>query len=185
MTRIIPLIATMLLVAYSTVLTYKYVSKSPDYIVIHDTIAGDSVFVSKTIYKPYPYEVLVYDTDTIQIPADTAELVKRYKAIYSRLYTSKTYLDTVKNVSEVDVVSSLTISQNSVDSLKIYVKNNRPTAINTTVITNEVTFKAGVMAGYKSVTPIISYKVNNKFNALGGYDIYNKSFQLGVMYNIK
>ena len=174
----------ILLAIYSSITTYK-LNQSP--VVLSDTIIvpGDTVFNDTTIYKPIPYKVTEYNVDTIEIPADTTELIKRYKNIYSRLYASKTYLDTLKNDSSATVILTVNLSQNSLDSLNMQFKNNRVTSIIINKIDNGVNFKAGLTGGYKSFSIISTYRLNNTFDVTANYDIYNKSFEAGILYNIK
>lgn len=174
----------VLLAIYSSITTYKLNNISPDIVHTTDTIPGDSVFTEVIVYKPKPYAVIV-PGDTFKIPTDTAKLIEEYKNTLIELYTSKTYLDTLKNDSSALVVVNTSISRNSLDSLKMTFKNNRSTVINNYTINNEVKLKAGILAGYGSLTPIVSYKLNKDFNLLGGYDILNKNPLIGMLYNIK
>lgn len=173
----------VLLSIYSSVTTYKLNNISPDIVHTSDTIPGDSVFREVTVYKPYPVKVVINSIDTFKIPTDTSKLIEDYKKTLLQLYASKTYLDTLKNDSSATVILSTYIKQNALDSLIMRFKNNRSTVINNYTINNEVKLKAGVIAGYRSLTPLVSYKLNNNFNLIGGYDILNKNPQIGILYN--
>ena len=175
---------TILLALYSSIVTYK-LNQSPSIVEVHDTIPGDSVFKETVVYKPKPYVVVEYNTDTILIPSDTTELIKRYRNIYAQLYASKTHLDTLKNDSSATVILTTYLSRNTLDSLKMAFKNNRPISINTTIVDNGFKLSGGVIGGYNNISPTIMYKINKQFNISAGYNVYDKSINAGIFYNIK
>jgi hypothetical protein len=179
------ILATLVIILglYSSIITYKLVNDKPT--IVTTTIPGDTIFTTNTVYKPVPYHVTEYNTDTIEIPSDTTELINRYKKIYSELYASKSYLDTLKNDSSAEVIITTHISRNTLDSLKMAFKNNRITTINTTIINNTSKFGVGLLLGIKQLSPILSYNIKDRFNLIGGYDLYNKTPQVGLIYNIK
>jgi len=170
---------TILLLLYSSFTTYK-LCNSPEPISDTIVIPGDSVFTETTISKPTPYVVVEYNTDTIEIPADTAELARRYKDIYSRLYASKTHLDTLKNDSSATVIITTHISQNSLDSLKMQFKNNRTTSIVTNTTVEDTKWQVGV---YSDLSLISTYKVYKGFSVGGMVNITDKKANIGILYN--
>lgn len=171
---------------YNGLSTVKLLHKDkPNVIVQTDTIYGDTVYTTNTIYKSIVKSIVEYNTDTIFIPTDTTELINRYKDIYSRLYASKTYLDTLKNDSSATVILSTHISRNSLDSLNMQFKNNRIITINNTTINNIPLISAGLLLGYNNISPIVSYNINSKFNVIGSYNVYQNIPSIGVIYNIK
>ena len=168
---------------WSSIVTYKLVNQVEPTIT-HDTL-WDTVEYTNTVYKPKPYIVHEINTDTIYIPTDSTELVNRYKDIYSRLYASKTYRDTLKNDSIAKVIITTHLSNNSLDSLNMWLKIEEPKIVNTTIINNGAKISVGLQLGYKQFSPIATYTYNKNFKFGLGYDIINKNPNLIVLYKLK
>ena len=178
------LILSILLLIYSSLVTYKLHQQKPQVQILTDTIR-DTINYRDTIYKPKVYTIVNIEKDTIQIPTDTVELINRYRDVYSRLYASKTYIDTLKNDSIAKVVITTHLSNNSLDSLIMALKINEPKVIKTTVIDNGSKWDGGIIVGYKQFSPIVIYRYNTDFRFGIGYDIINNSPNLTILYKIK
>lgn len=171
-----------LLLTYSSIITYKLVNNKPN--IVTTIIPGDTVFTTVSIptTKLVPYKVEVPKHDTLYITNNIDSLKKEYTDLYDAYYTSNSYRDTAKIDSSAEVIVSIKVKENTVESLEIGLKNDRVTVINTTVVNNEKKYGIGAMVGLKSIVPMMTYTLSNKYNIVGGYEVYSKSPQVGIIY---
>jgi len=178
-------ILVVILLIYSGITTYKLINNKP-IVVNHTTIIpGDSIYTYKTIYKSIPYKVIEKDTDYVYI--DSAHCVNDYDSLYRKYATIKYTRDTLQNDSSATIVVGTKISKNNIDSLGLAFKNNRVKVINNTTITyNNSTplLSVGLIGGSQTILPYIQYDINNKIGVTGGYNLYNKSIDIGLKYTL-
>ena len=131
-------------------------------------------------------KIVISPIDTIYIPADTAELIERYKTLwhnyYSKLYYSETFsLDTL---GEVTVNAKVT--QNKLDSLGIEYNLVRPTIhITEKVLYTPSTLYIGGRVGKETLSPMLMYNRKNKYSYLLEYNINRNEVSAGMLINIK
>ena len=151
------------------------------------TTTTDTIYVQHTdtivTVKPIPYTV-VTPPDTIMIPADTSELIKRYKELHQDFYTKRYYSQDYK----VDTIGTANIKgrvfMNRLDSLEFTYNLLPPTIINsTTVVVKNSGFYAGLFYD-KGFVPTIAFNQKNTYIYSLGYNLNTKSISLGVMVNI-
>lgn len=182
-------IATILLLLYSLAITHKVVQLS-NRKVKSDTIyiKPDTVFTTKTIIKPKPYKVEVTNEKVIEVPVNDSTVFIKYCQLLKEYSSKKYYKDTAQNDTSMTIIVEQVVSNNSLDSFKIHSKNNRPASIIYNHVDEDMFYKSdytygiGIYAGYKTLTPYISYKYKDNIEIYGGYDIINKSPQAGINY---
>lgn len=165
-------------------LNYILWNKQPTVIIKNRLIPGDTVYTEKTITKLKPYKVLVPDIDTITLTVNDSTCIEEYIKLYLEHNTKVSYKDTVQNDTSMTIIVDSYVFRNKLDSFKVSSKNNRPIAITTITNVTSATSKygAGLMIGYKTITPLVSYSIKNNIDILGGYEVLNKNPQLGIIY---
>lgn len=106
---------------------HKPQSTSIEYRVIRDTIYADTVYIPVDNPVPTPPDTF-YDVMFVEVPAkvDTAEILKKYFAVYS-------YRDTIRQDSMFSLILDDVVSQNKIIDRKAWYKDLSPTIINTTI----------------------------------------------------
>lgn len=138
---------------------------------VTEYLPGDTTFVNVNIPIPEPYDTIIYDTDTINLPGrtDTIIIVDTHYVYndYFKMYSYK--IDTT--INEVDIISDIKITQNRLYNYGIRTQNNRKTVILKPEMNN---FGIGIIAGVDLISPVFSYEFNHSQIGIG-YNLYNSS----------
>lgn len=152
---------------------------------ITEIVPGDTVFTEVIVPEIRLREKIVYKEivriDTLEI--DTLAILQDY-------YTKYVYMDTVE-AAQCTIFISDTLYTNKIISRVVGAKNNRETEINTTTINNiypnERMLHMGAMVGIgdgATLVPMIAYQDRKNNIIMGGYDIHNKMYNVGMMIRI-
>lgn len=109
---------------------------------------------------------VILPKDTITIPADTAELIARYKKLWYSYYTRNLYSDTLSFDTLGYAVINQQVIMNRLDSMNYYYK----LFISEKTITNTVVKKHNFYMG--SEIGISNFSVLGKYNNSNRYDIF-------------
>jgi len=122
----------------------------PQTIIVTDTIHGDSIPVPYPVVQPQK-DSIIYDTEYLDRPIDTAEILKDY---FARVYGR----DTLANDTSVLVYVDWMVTMNELIYIRPYIQNRKPTAIITQinhVYPKEKTKTFGLAAGLNAyVSPM-------------------------------
>jgi len=152
------------------------------------TTHSDTIYVQHTdtitVTKLIPYKEQL-PPDTIFIPADTSELIKKYKALHQDFYTKRYYSQEYK----VDTMGTATVKgkvfMNRLDSLTLSYNLHPVQIINTTTIANvKNNLYIGGQTEFKTLMPYILFDNKQKYHYLLGYNITNKQVVVGFGVNI-
>lgn len=179
------ILTTTLLFLYSIFTTYKlYTHEST---ITSDTIRyvipGDTVFTEKIVIKQVPYKVEI--PKKIPIFINDTNCIDEYTKLYLEHYSKKEYIDTVQNDTSMTLIVKSYIFANSLDSSKLYSRNNREKSITTVINKIEPVRKwsGELIIGYKTIIPKFNYSLNNNFEIGTGYDIIDNKILGSIKYN--
>jgi hypothetical protein len=175
----------LVLIGYSTFITYKYNHSKPEIVTNTVVVPGDTIYTYKTIYKSIPYKVIERDTQYRYI--DSTHCVNDYDSLFTKYASIKYSKDTLQNDSSATIIIGTKISRNNIDSLGLAFKNNRVKVINESIVTytnSTPLLSIGLIGGYQTILPYIQYNINSKVGVNGGYNLYNKSINVGINYTL-
>ena len=155
---------------------YFFFNKSTNTITKY--IPGDTVFTSVTIDSMIPYDTIIYDVDTLWLHDTVNTHSTDTVYVYNDFFKMYNYeIDT--NISEVDINTKISITQNRLYNYEINTQNNRKTSV---IMTKDNNFGIGIIAGRDLFSPVISYEFSNHNIGLG-YNFVNPG--MTIMYQYK
>lgn len=111
-------------------------------------------------------------TIEVEIPVDSAELVRRYLALHKDFYTKNIYQDTLKDDTSALVIVRDTVYMNELQKRDLVFANRRPTVIKkTTNIYNQTKLYGGIQGGKGNFQPSIMLHTKKDWNFMIGYDL--------------
>lgn len=168
--------------------TYEfYPKKEVKVITKTDTIKGDSIPYMVRVEIPVKIDSIVYYRDTIYKDLDTGEIINEFFSLLDKYNASVFYNDTLKNDTSAFIFLSEEIKSNKVKNRNVIFANKRLTKIeNTTIEQKANNIGIGVLGGKDVFSPSLIVIDNKRsFTYYGGYNIVNKTVNLGVFYNFK
>lgn len=155
-------------------------------ITVTDTFWKDTTIVEYIPDSiPVPYKVIVYETDTVKMPADSLAIVKSYLELHKDFYSTYFYKDTVQNDSLALAIIDAEISQNKPQKYTLSYFDRIPSIINnTTTIHTQNEFFIGLELGNQELSLNGLYKTKKGYIFGIGYDPLNSSFQAKGYINV-
>ena len=144
-----------------------------------DTIYQDTV-ITEYIPDPYPVEV-ISPPETVKIPADTAELIKKYLALHNNYFSTYTYKDTLKDDTLAFVEVESKITQNKPIKYNLRYFDRTPSVINKEV---KIYHQNEFYVGISNTAPSVLFKSKKGFIVGAGYDPLNKNVQVHGYINL-
>ena len=123
--------------------------------------------------------------DTLYIPADTAELIARYKTIWTNHNTRNFYQDTFKLDTFGYFVSNIQVIRNQVDSLSGKYELKIPEKITTKFVYPKNSLYIGGLMGQGNISPMVMYTNKGKYNYLVSYNLVRSEVNAGVLIKFK
>ena len=143
--------------------------------------------INDTIYKDslVPYLVKVPEYDTIQLPADSVEITRRYLALHKEFYTENFFKDSTVVDSMGYYKTSFKVTQNKVLDYKTTYSLQQKKIISTTTIANvKNSLYIGGFFGSKSISPTIMLNVKNRTNYFVSYNLVRGEVNGGILINM-
>jgi len=154
--------------------------------IIHETTTTTKYKVikeTKYLDKPKIVSVVLPD-DTVFIPADTAELIKKYKELHKSYYKRRTYRDTLTFDSLGYCVVEQEVTKNRIGSLRYSYSLTIPEKITYTIAYQKNSLYIGGLIGKELVAPTIEY-THKKYTFGLGYNFWNNGFVTTFRYKIR
>jgi len=127
---------------------------------------------------------VILPEDTITIPADTAELIARYKKLWYSYYTKNLYSDTLSFDTLGYAIINQQVIMNRIDSTNYYYKLFIPEKTITNTVIRKHNFYIGPELGKSNFSIIGQYNNSNKYSAFVRYNILQEGIHAGVLINI-
>lgn len=164
---------------------YLYTYLYPNTI-IEEKIEYRYKYATKTVYLDRPkIRNYILPEDTLIIPADTAELIARYREIWLSHNTRNFYQDTFKLDTFGYFVSNIQVIRNEVDSLNGKYELKIPEKITTKFVYPKNSLYIGGLLGVGNISPVIMYTNKGKYNYLVSYNLVRSEINAGVLIKFK
>ena len=164
-------------------LTYSYLYPN---VVIDEKVEYRYKYATKTVYIDKPkIKSFILPEDTLYIPADTAELIARYREIWTKHNTRNFYQDTFKLDTFGYFVSNIQVIRNEVDSLNGRYELKIPEKITTKFVYPKNNLYIGGLLGVGNISPVIMYTNKGKYNYLVSYNLVRSEINAGVLIKFK
>lgn len=164
---------------------YLYTYLYPNTI-IEEKVEYRYKYATKTVYLDKPkIRNFILPEDTLYIPADTAELIARYKEIWTKHNTRNFYQDTFKLDTFGYFVANLQVIRNEVDSLSGKYELKIPEKITTKFVYPKNSLYIGGLMGQGSISPMVMYTNKGKYNYLVSYNLVRSEISAGVIIKIR
>jgi len=129
--------------------------------------------IANTKYLPSPRLIsVVLPGDTVTIPVDTAELIRKYIALHKSYYSRNTYQDTLRFDTLGYCVLNQQVTQNRLDSIKYSYSLTIPEKTVYTVANQKNNFYISGLLGKDLIAPVIEYSWS-KYSVGLGYNFNN------------
>jgi len=178
MKRVFNIIGIGIIIIVVIFLQHRYFPRIENQtVVIHDTVR-DTTEIVKYYPKPIPYYIDTGKTDTLILPADSAEITRKYIELHSLYYSKTYYNDTLLNDTSALIVIKEFTFKNEINNRQLNFINRRPTAINTTInntILSQRQLYFGAEFGINSFEPGIMYKGKNDIQLKLSYELLNNN----------
>lgn len=164
-------------------LTYSYLYPN---VVIDEKVEYRYKYATKTVYIDAPtIRSFVLPEDTIYIPADTAELIARYRKLWTSYNTRNYYQDTLKFDTLGYAVVNQQVIKNTIDNI-IYTYNlTIPEKTITKFVYPQNNLYIGGLVGQSNISPMIVYTNKGKYNYLVSYNLVRSEISAGVLIKFK
>ena len=164
-------------------LTYNYLYPN---VVIEEKVEYRYKYATKTVYIDAPtIRSFVLPEDTIYIPADTAELIARYRKLWTSYNTRNYYQDTLKFDTLGYAVVNQQVIKNTIDNI-IYTYNlTIPEKTITKFVYPKNNLYIGGLLGVGNISPVIMYTNKGKYNYLVSYNLVRSEINAGVLIKFK
>lgn len=157
----------------------------PDKVLVVKTVVS-IVKKDSIVYRPklVPYAVEVPVIDTFKIPADTAELIRKYKELNKEYYTKNYFKDSLIVDSIGYVNTSFKVTQNKVFDYKqkYSLQSKKVTTQIISIPKNQ--WYVGGSTNFKGLAPTVLFDNKGKMSYFGSYDIVRKETTVGVLVNL-
>ena len=164
---------------------YLYIYLCPNTI-IEENVEYKYKYATKTVYIDAPtIRSFVLPEDTLYIPADTAELIARYREIWTKHNTRNFYQDTFKLDTFGYFVSNIQVIRNEVDSLSGKYELKIPEKITTKFVYPKNSLYIGGLMGQGNISPMVMYTNKGKYNYLVSYNLVRSEVSAGVIIKIR
>ena len=164
---------------------YLYTYLYPNTI-IEEKVEYRYKYATKTVYLDKPkIRNFILPEDTLYIPADTAELIARYREIWTKHNTRNFYQDTFKLDTFGYFVSNIQVIRNEVDSLNGTYNLTIPEKITTKFVYPKNSLYIGGLIGKENISPMVMYTKTGKYNFFVNYNLVNNGFGAGILVKIK
>lgn len=127
---------------------------------------------------------VILPEDTITIPADTAELIARYKKLWYGYYTRNLYSDTLSFDTLGHVVINQQVIMNRIDSMNYSYRLNIPEKTITNTVIKRHNFYMGSEIGISNFSVIGKYNNSNKYDVFLRYNFLEGTAHGGILINI-
>ena len=164
---------------------YLYTYLYPNTI-IEEKVEYRYKYATKTVYLDKPkIRSFILPEDTLYIPADTAELIARYREIWTKHNTRNFYQDTFKLDTFGYFVSNIQVIRNEVDSLNGRYELKIPEKITTKFVYPKNSLYIGGLVGQGNISPMVMYTNKGKYNYLVSYNLVRSEVSAGVIIKIR
>lgn len=179
--------AYIILLVVGLIVGYSFTFIFPNEIIIENTkIEYKNRYVEKKIYldKPSKIRGVILPDDTITIPADTAELIERYKNLWYSYYSRNLYSDTLTFDTLGYAVVDQEVIMNRIDKMNYFYHINVYEKEITNTVINKHNLYAGLSLGYLKVAPTVLYNYKNKYSFGLDYNFLRKELSGSALINI-
>jgi hypothetical protein len=164
---------------------YLYTYLYPNTI-IEEKVEYRYKYAIKTVYLDKPIiRNFILPEDTLFIPADTAELIARYREIWLSHNTRNFYQDTFKLDTFGYFVSNIQVIRNQVDSLSGKYELKIPEKTITKFVYPKNSLYIGGLMGQGNISPMVMYTNKGKYNYLVSYNLVRSEISAGVIIKIR
>lgn len=164
---------------------YLYTYLYPNTI-IEEKVEYRYKYATKTVYLDKPkIRSFILPEDTLYIPADTAELIARYREIWTKHNTRNFYQDTFKLDTFGYFVSNIQVIRNEVDSLSGKYELKIPEKTITKFVYPKNSLYIGGLMGQGNISPMVMYTNKGKYNYLVSYNLVRSEISAGVIIKIR
>lgn len=164
---------------------YLYTYLYPNTI-IEEKVEYRYKYAIKTVYLDKPIiRNFILPEDTLFIPADTAELIARYREIWLSHNTRNFYQDTFKLDTFGYFVSNIQVIRNQVDSLSGKYELKIPEKTITRIVYPKNSLYIGGLIGKENISPMVMYTNKGKYNYLVSYNLVRSEISAGVIIKIR
>ena len=164
---------------------YLYTLLYPN-IIIEEKVEIKYKYVEKTVYLDAPkIRSFILPEDTLFIPADTAELIARYRNLWLSHNTRNLYRDTLTFDTLGYAVIDQQVFRNTLDSMKYEYSLKIPEKTITRIVYPKNNFYIGGLIGKEKLAPAVMYTRSGKYNFFVDYNLINNSVSGGVLVKIK
>ncbi len=151
--------------------------------IVKEVVKYKTVVDTKYVKEPKIISVIL-PKDTFIIPADTAELIRRYKELSTNFYTRNNYKDTLSFDTLGFCVLEQQVYRNRIDSLKFSYSLTIPEKTVYSIANQKKSLYIGGLLGKDILAPTLTY--NYKQYGFGvGYNFLNKEVLFSLNYKIK
>ena len=164
-------------------LTYSYLYPN---VVIDEKVEYRYKYATKTVYIDAPtIRSFVLPEDTLYIPTDTAELIARYRKLWTSYNTRNFYQDTLKFDTLGYAVVNQQVIKNTIDNI-IYTYNlTIPEKTTTKFVYPKNSLYIGGLVGQSNISPMVMYTNKGKYNYLVSYNLVRSEVNAGVLIKFK
>lgn len=164
---------------------YLYTYLYPNTI-IEEKVEYRYKYAIKTVYLDKPkIRSFILPEDTLYIPADTAELIARYREIWIKHNIRNFYQDTFKLDTFGYFVANIQVIRNEVDSLSGKYELKIPEKITTKFVYPKNSLYIGGLMGQGNISPMVTYTNKGKYNYLVSYNLVRSEVNAGVLIKFK
>lgn len=139
--------------------------------IVKEVVKYKTVVDTKYVKEPKIISVIL-PKDTFIIPADTAELIRRYKELSTNFYTRNNYKDTLSFDTLGFCVLEQQVYRNRIDSIKYSYSLTIPEKTVYTVANQKNNFYISGLLGKDLIAPVIEYSWS-KYSVGLGYNFNN------------
>lgn len=164
---------------------YLYTYLYPNTI-IEEKVEYRYKYAIKTVYLDKPIiRNFILPEDTLFIPADTAELIARYKKLWLSHNTRNLYKDTLTFDTLGYAVIDQQVFRNTLDSVKYEYSLKIPEKTITRIVYPKNSLYIGGLIGKENISPMIVYTNKGKYNYLVSYNLVRSEISAGVIIKIR
>ena len=164
---------------------YLYTYLYPNTI-IEEKVEYKYKYATKTVYLDKPIiRNFILPEDTLYIPADTAELIARYRQIWTSHNTRNFYQDTLNFDTLGYCVSNIQVIRNTIDSLSYTYNLKIPEKTITKFVYPKNSLYIGGLVGQGNISPMVMYTNKGKYNYLVSYNLVRSEVSAGVIIKIR
>lgn len=164
---------------------YLYTLLYPN-IIIEEKVEIKYKYVEKTVYLDAPkIRSFILPEDTLFIPADTAELIARYRNLWLSHNTRNLYRDTLTFDTLGYAVINQQVFRNTLDSVKYEYSLKIPEKTITRIVYPKNSLYIGGLIGKENISPMIVYTNKGKYNYLVSYNLVRSEISAGVIIKIR